>query len=184
MKCFHYLNLPFDFKPYKFPPIKVHVELEIKEHMIDQNFKTWLHSLGLEYDIPRMLIAVPNQQYTIHRDSDPNYGCVKINFIYNSDQAKMIWYKIKSGQSIKTYTNTLGETVEGGYTADDLDILDQGILDSVSLVNAHELHSVHNGNTFRQCYSFALKHIDSDKRITWEEAEKIFVPYFIGAPNW
>jgi hypothetical protein len=178
MKCYHYLKLPFEFKPCKFPPIKIHVELEIKNHAIDADFKNWLASLGLECDIPRMLIATPQQQYTIHRDSSPEYGCVKINFIYNSDNANMIWYKIKSNSSVKTYVNTLGETVEGGYTSDDLDILDQGIIDTVSLVNAHELHSVHNGNTFRQCYSFALKHINTEQRITWEEAEKIFQPYF------
>jgi len=142
----------------------------------------WLKDLGLK-TCPfgsRFFYRPPFHQGTIHVDAfDENAS--KLLFIYDSEGAIMNWYELFPGSSSTLHTTYQGEVIRSFDPKNCKKILTTKA-DNHCLINGKMMHQVNVGRNnfkFRKCYSITLLNYQTNKRIYWDDAIKIFNSYFV-----
>lgn len=170
------LNLPENYSPLKDEIITVKYEFKevlIPTELIKNDFINLLDSFNLKIckKSSRAFYRTPNFLGSIHVDAYDN-PATKLNFVYDSSDCNMIWYRMLPDKLPKDRKNTRNEIIRQ-YDRNDCEEAFTANADHHCLVNAMIPHSVkinHNNFKIRKCYSFCLLDKFSDKRVTWENA--------------
>jgi hypothetical protein len=176
------IKLPVDFIPHKFSKSYQYQELILTPDLINQEFHMLLKDLGLKTcpDGSRFFHRPLFNRGTIHVDAfDANAS--KLLFIYDSEGAIMNWYELLSGSTSTPYINYQGEEIRSFDPKKCTKILTTPA-DSHCLINGKMMHQVvvgRNNFKYRKCYSITLLDYQTSERIHWNEAIKIFKPYFL-----
>ncbi len=178
------INLPVDFIPHNFVCNKKFQELIITPDLVNQDFHTWLKKLGVKICSKgsRFFYRPPFAPGQIHVDAYDNNAC-KLNFIYDSFDSTISWYRLLSGQNPITFVNFRGEIIRA-FNPSTCEITQRVTGNKHHLLNGSVPHRVELGRNnlqYRKCYSLLLLDSYSNKRIAWDEAITIFKPYLVGA---
>lgn len=180
---YYYLNLPFKFNR-KLP------DFGEKNHVVFTKtdvpkFEEWLNSIGLTVrhaDVFRKQPGWPETRHlkdraTIHIDGHSFDDHAKINFVYNSGNSRIVWYKLKPG--CESFPDQSGAyTPSRSAWADDCVEVESARTDRPMLVNVGQLHDVRDVDLTRYCFSFQLAPLDQPhKKIYWGELENYFGKY-------
>ena len=173
------INLPVEFIPYDFLNKGYYEELKITQEVVNHDFHLWLKDLGLKICplSSRFFIRPPFMKGSLHVDAyDQN--ATKLNFIYDSIDATMFWYKLLPGKSPTSLINHQKEIIRS-YDPNDCEKVLTVSTNKHCLLNGKMIHRIDvgkNNDQYRKCYSLLLLD-NNNKRITWDEALQIFKPY-------
>lgn len=82
----------------------------------------------------------------------------------------MIWYALKPDKSTYFIHNKVGEKIQI-YNKDDCNIVFESAANGPAcLINGMIIHTLHNGNSTRHCYSMPLTDLTTKKRLSWAKA--------------
>jgi hypothetical protein len=159
-------------------------------------FCTWLGDLDIEVYSLRMFRSLPGAVYQLHVDVDPNQrleenpwlmptknldyvydGVVKLNFMVNSHDTTMTWYRLKSGCGPTRTIDTSGNT-SFGFSQKDCDEIYHTACDTACLINGGRIHTLTNTNNMgkrRLCYSLMIQ--NRQRTLTWDSAVELFTPW-------
>ena len=145
---------------------------------INQEFTDFLSDIGLEIFYPRYFHSGPTHTYNLHVDVStvPGNRFARLNWIFGGAGSEMVWYK-PEGSSISFRTNSHGERIKIFDPAKCKELCRQH-LKGPNLVNVGIVHTLVGGTEQRHCYSFFLKNKINSKRVEWDEAAFMFMPYF------
>jgi hypothetical protein len=174
------INLPVNFIPHDFEGDGAYQELILTPELINNDFHLWLKDIGLKIcpKSSRYFIRPPFMIGSIHVDAYDQHAS-KLNFIYDSVDAVMYWYRLLPKKTPITSTNYQNEIIRS-YNQEDCEKVLTIPTNKHCLINGKMMHRIDigkNNNQYRKCYSLLL--VDSnDRRISWGEALEIFKPYF------
>jgi hypothetical protein len=158
-------------------------EIMFRNHKHDAKFCNWLYSLGIEIQVMRLFLTKPYHQYSVHVDiSDLNDQTIVLNFAFDDAGTNFSWYTLKKDIPIETTNNSNGIPVYFFRNPQCDKILQKEILHEVNqpfLFNTGYLHSLKAANTNRYCFSYFLRYKSTSKLLQWDDAVKIFEPYFL-----
>lgn len=175
------INLPVQFIPHEFLDTGHYEERLITPELVNHDFHLWLKSLDLKIDpmFSRFFSRTPSHLGNIHVDNFIQHS-TKINIIYDSFNSLITWYDLLPNKSYTKIANSQGEII-AAYDPNDCERLYSRTVNKTCLFNGKIPHRVQvgtNNNKSRKCYSLLL--LDkNDNRISWDDAMKIFAPYFI-----
>ena len=189
-RCYRTIDLPIDVR-HSYEEINiarqqvVHEKLSTKESLIgyptDQNFHSWLDSLGLEIEFQRLFTNAPGYNYTRHVDRiDLNDQSTVLNFPFEDAGSQYSWYNLKETGSVVKKLNTNGAPVyyfDPEHCEQILKLEIHHKPNQPILVNTGYIHSVNVGNTNRYCFSYFLRKKGQTQTLQWDDAVKIFAPF-------
>jgi hypothetical protein len=203
---FHYpLATPYEFIPWipilhhrLGPVVTQHItkELSISPKELWQHnnvFCRWLGQLGLEVYGVRLFRSVPNVEYRLHIDIDPEQvpqhhqadsnepylynSLVKLNFVYSSWGSTMSWYRLRQASKAIYDCNYDGHR-SLGFMKEDCEQLYHTACDTACLIHGGRIHTLTNSDNRGQprlCYSIMIQ--NTDWTLSWEKAVDIFKPW-------
>ena len=177
------LKLPVEFIPQKFENISTFREIPLDLNLIDQKFKDFLASLNLYIQYGRYFYCPPNFTYFYHRDvveeqSNSIKDNVKLNFVRGGIGSEMIWYNLKPGKKTIFTKNALGQPISQ-YNKEDLIEIHRANVGWPSLIDGYTIHNLKNTIEPRQCWTITLNSLETNQRLTWDNAIEIFQDYLI-----
>jgi hypothetical protein len=171
------IKIPVEFKPPRYDNLSTWITNKFSCDDVNPELVSWLNDRGVSFKDGLFFNVPPGMKHNLHIDM--KYGshytdCVKINFIYNSNNAVMKWYKLNEGKGPTLHKNSRGDTIIGFKPEDCHEVFElSGDYESI-IFNGQEIHTMINGDTMRQCYSLFLLKSNTDVRVTWDEAQYIF----------
>lgn len=170
------LNLPFDFNLI-LPDIesdksqKMHFNLE---NLIPLDFKKFLlDQFNLKITKSLIFQQLPNTECNIHLDGVPGIQTrsTALNFIFNSEDTYMSWYKIL--QPSKIFNVYIDNLVIAHYDSHQVEEIERSNLIHFNLVRTNVPHKVvNNSNKIRWCVSMRFN-VD----YTFEDFVNLFKEY-------
>jgi hypothetical protein len=181
----HNINIPVKFIEFE-KPSDVFEERICNPDLVNDEFKDWLGTLGIEIARCIFFSSPPGKKYNLHVDGDKSqdgrYNCAKINIIFNSSNTYMNWYKAKPGfENGTTYLNTLGTPVRY-WKKEDCEVLHRTEANRNCVINGsviHDLENDKNNNGNRVCYSLILRDRTTKAWLRWDELLSILKDYIV-----
>ena len=185
-RTFHFnINIPIKFVPMEMYPegtiINNNIELKVDDEKIkkiNSELFNWLNSFGIDVEGVRYFESIPFTKYKIHSDSADRIA-VKLNFVYNSYNSKMLWFDVIKTPKDSTFTNVSNESIPT-YEFEDLKELYSTITDTHCLIDGGVIHQLVNSDNHginRKCFSLKLTWLDKEKKLTWNDAVEILKDY-------
>jgi hypothetical protein len=145
-------------------------------HNIDSRLTEFLGRLNISIFHAEIFYTPPLRVLPLHIDSIG--GVCKLNFVFGGEGSLMQWWQSKHDHDTGArYTNAIG-TEYSRMEVKDCDLVWQQSIGQPSLINAGVPHQVINcTNTPRWCMSFCLADKRERKRLSWQQASKIFEQY-------
>jgi hypothetical protein len=176
-RYYRYLKLPFKFSAAE-PDFSQshHVKLTMQHY---REFAAWLDSLDLAVGFAEAFRKLPTDvayPWSTHLDGNEFDDHVKINFVQGQGTSKMIWAKIKPGHQHNKKITVVG-TDYLWAPLEHCDVVAADPLWQPALVNAGQLHNVVDVSEPRICYSFMLRHKNSQQRLLWDDAVILLKDY-------
>ena len=176
-RYYRFLNLPFKFE-IEIPEFKNQKHQKLEWSKIPRPLLNFLSELDCKIGFAEVFKKEPGYQHelALHLDGVVFDDHVKINYVVNNNGSKMRWWQTKPGIAAKKYTTVVG--TDYLYAAEsDCDMLAEAVLDQPALVNAGQLHSIHDiENSDRYAFSFMIQKRSGEK-LLWDEAMIIFKDY-------
>lgn len=180
---FYYLNLPFIFER-ELP------DFSKSPHVVMQRtdfpkFEGWLNSLKLSIrhvDVFKKEPGWPkNYSGTIHIDGNDFDNHAKLNFVFNSGNSKIAWYKLKEGCAVENFPSR-AYTPAKSAKSDDCYKVEEALTNKPMLINVGTLHDIRDVEMTRYCFSFQLAPKNNlNLKIYWPTVEIYFKDYIIYA---
>ena len=175
------LKLPFNFVPDFGDKSAAHNFYDPKNR--NTKFIEWLATKDVEIAHSERFLLTPDAgpnkmsclpihiDVVLHEQSD---HIVKINFVYSKEPSYMNWYKLKPGTAL----NAEPTPVNSAYIKidrDNAELIYTVKTDRPRLVNAGIPHDIYPPVTAdRYSFSFILKRITTQQKLSWTEAVEIF----------
>lgn len=150
-------------------------------------FENWLNTLGLTVrhaDVFRKFPGWPENRMqqdraTIHIDGNDFDDHAKINFVYNSGNSRIVWYKLKPGA--ESFSDQSGAYTPSRSAWDhDCEEVCSTLTNRPMLVNVGQLHDIRDVDQLRYCFSFQLAPIhDPHSKIYWHQLPQYFSRYML-----
>jgi hypothetical protein len=159
-------------------------------------FVRWLQSIDIQVVSLRLFRSLPNCEYKLHVDVDPNLlqlgpwvrpvntdkyvydGLIKLNLVFHSHGSTMTWYDLHDG--CNSHVNVNGNGYKSlSFEKQDCDVVYHTDCDTHCLVNGGRIHTLTNGqnnNSTRLCYSMMIQ--NKDHTLTWDRAVEMLTPWF------
>jgi hypothetical protein len=176
---YYYLNLPFEFK-------KQLPDFSKSPHVIMKRgdfplFERWLNSLKLTIRHADVFKKEPgwpfNYNGTIHIDGNDFDNHVKINFVFNSRNSKIVWYKLKEGASVVNFPSRAYSPAKASKPEDCYQV-EEALTNRPMILNTGCLHDVRDVEQTRYCFSFQLAPLGNlVSKVYWHEVETYFKDY-------
>jgi hypothetical protein len=172
------LKIPVPFLKEEFNQEKYscsrHQQLDRQD--ISDEYYEWLHSLNLTLSHAETFYSIPDQHYTIHKDTHDLTDVPKINWVFGNSISTMNWYKILSDNKIDVGKTGI-DTGYVGYNLEDLELIHSVALPSPSLVQAGTVHNVTTKKDFR--WSISTVYYRNNKILTYNEMVEILKPFIV-----
>lgn len=169
------LKIPvaFKFPDYPVPNTQLHFHTRFHKADMTDEFKGWLNLRGLYVIAGEYFYTPPGRTLEPHSDSPVISDVVKLNWMKGGEGSTMDWYELKPGAVLKTSTTVI-HTQYSHAPRKDLIHVHSATIGTPSLVNVGRIHGVHNGNFPRYVACVVLGDSETQKRLMWDKAEKIF----------
>ena len=147
-----------------------------KTDLLDE-FILWLESHKLNLFWAEIFYTSPGGNIFLHADEIQPKNSSKLNWVYDRGDTSMNWYIPKPGVTLKRQDNTIGGTYYD-CKPEECDLAFTASVNRPSLVNAGIPHNVYNNSKYpRWCVSIPLQGKNSDLRLAWGDAIKLFGKY-------
>lgn len=148
---------------------------------ISQNFLNWIDSLGLFYSVGGYFYVPQNGNVLPHVDGPELLDFCKINFRTGGPGSIIRWYKDVPTSKLVQGTLLPGSVnLKDNYSyikAEDLIEIDSMEHPEFCIHNAGKIHSFDAGPSPQHIISIILGSKKTHKKLTWEQAEKVFEDY-------
>lgn len=172
------LRIPVSFLKEEFNQEKYsqsrHQQLDRRD--ISDEYYQWLQSLNLKLTHAETFYSIPDQHYTIHKDTHDLTDFPKINWVFGNSISTMNWYRIISDNKIDVGKTGI-DTGYVGYKLEDVECIHSVDLHSPSLVQAGTVHNVTTKKDFR--WSISTVYTRNDKLLTYNEMIEILKPFIV-----
>lgn len=182
---FELVNLPFEFKPFEvqipydrngLTYIEVAVPLSETKNF-NPKFLNWAQEHGVEPTHCRYFESSPEFITNMHRDStsleNNDKPLIKFNFIFDSYNSEMNWYRTNDGYDGYIYKNDVDESILGFSEKECMRIYNAPTnthcMFSAGII--HDLRNGKNNGVWRKVYSYLVP-------LSWDEAVNRF-DYFL-----
>jgi len=173
----HRLNIPVTFQP-EFPKNTNAAVLPYTKNQINKELINWLLNISVGIKHCEVFYLSPDSQsnHVIHLDGESFDDHVKLNFAYCETEELMNWF-IPKENAILISKKTPIDTTYIETNEDQCILVHQAIIGQPSLVNVGQLHNISDVKSPRYCFSFVLSKLETNKRLTWDDAVEIFKDY-------
>jgi hypothetical protein len=172
------LRIPVPFLKEEFNREKYscsrHQQLDRQD--ISDEYYNWLQSLNLKLLHAETFYSIPDQHYTIHKDTHDLTDFPKINWVFGNSISTMNWYKILVDNKLDVGKTGI-DTGYVGYKSEDVELIHSVELPSPSLVQAGTVHNVTTKKDFR--WSISTVYTYNDKFLIYDEMIKILKPFIV-----
>lgn len=169
------LKLPVSltFPDYPVPNTSKHYHTRFHKADMDEAFKKWLYLRGVYVVAGEYFYTPPRRTLEPHSDSVYIDDAVKLNWMKEGGGSVMEWYDLKPGSSLKIGTTSIN-THYSYAPREDLIRVHTATIGTPSLVNIGQIHAIQNGNFPRYVACVVLGDLQTNKRLQWDRARKIF----------
>jgi len=172
------LRIPVPFLKEEFNREKYscsrHQQLDRQD--ISDEYYNWLQSLNLKLLHAETFYSIPDQHYTIHKDTHDLTDFPKINWVFGNSISTMNWYKILVDNKLDVGKTGI-DTGYVGHKSEDVELIHSVELPSPSLVQAGTVHNVTTKKDFR--WSISTVYTYNDKFLIYDEMIKILKPFIV-----
>ena len=151
---------------------------KIRREYFPDKFNSWFAHQGIQFNNVEVFVCPPGLETQIHSDvTDPTSTVTKINIVEGGSGSQMNWFTPKNEKSHNINISMIG-TQYITLEPDEAKLVHRAPITQPSLLDVSAFHNVSNTSSeYRYCVSMPLYYVDTNKRVTFQEALEIFKGY-------
>lgn len=168
------LNSRFPIDQYTY----LHKIFDQENHIwLGEDFESWLSSFDLIVKRIEIFHTESNRITGWHTDMNPPIDWVKINWVFEKGISHMEWVDFDEIENLKL-KKTIAGTSYLRLEDENINPVSRHRLVGPTLINAGKFHRIDNSkNTDRWCLSAIVWNQTENRRVSWDEAIKLFKEY-------